>query len=130
MAAQEVGRPVFLPTVIGIPGQFRADTVHPKIISSRERNKVDSGPIGIETNRQEAALNPFLECDSQLPMTLQFIEQTALSPKTIWRFRKKRFLRRLRGPTEAGFQHNALIFLRGNYVSAPRVLRFAVQPCA
>jgi hypothetical protein len=42
----------------------------------------------------ETAVNQPLECDSQPPMALsQFIEETALSPTTIWRFRKKGFLR-------------------------------------
>jgi hypothetical protein len=58
------------------------------------RNKVDTLPIGMETNCHETAVNPSRDCDSQPPMALsQFIEQTALSPTTVWRFRKKGFLR-------------------------------------
>jgi hypothetical protein len=43
----------------------------------------------MEPNCHETAVNDF-----QPPMALsQFIEQTALSPTTVWRFRKKGFLR-------------------------------------
>jgi hypothetical protein len=50
----------------------------------------------MESNRHETAVNASLEVDSQPPMALsQFIEQTALSPTTVWRFRKKGFLRTL-----------------------------------
>src|SRR5713101_2130796 len=57
-------------------------------------NAVDTSSIGMETNCHETAVNPCPECDSQPPMALsQFIEQTALSPTTVWRFRKKGFLR-------------------------------------
>jgi hypothetical protein len=49
---------------------------------------------GMELNCHETAVNPSPECDFQPPMALsQFIEQTALSPTTVWRFRKKGFLR-------------------------------------
>jgi hypothetical protein len=48
----------------------------------------------METNCHETAVNPFLEYDSEPPMALsQFIEQAALSPTTVWRFRKRGFLR-------------------------------------
>jgi len=48
----------------------------------------------MESNRHETAVNSSLECDSQPPMALsQFIEQAALSPTTVWRFRNKGFLR-------------------------------------
>jgi hypothetical protein len=48
----------------------------------------------MESNRHETALNSPLGGDSQPPMALsQFIEQSALSPTTVWRFRKKGFLR-------------------------------------
>jgi hypothetical protein len=58
------------------------------------RNKVDTSPIGMETNCHETAVKPSRDCDSQPPMALsQFIEQTALSRTTVWRFRKKGFLR-------------------------------------
>jgi hypothetical protein len=47
----------------------------------------------METNGHEIAVNCFAS-DAQPPMALsQFIEQSALSPTTIWRFRKKGFLR-------------------------------------
>jgi hypothetical protein len=48
----------------------------------------------MESNRPETAVNTSPEVDSQPPMALsQFIEQSALSPTTVWRFRKKGFLR-------------------------------------
>jgi hypothetical protein len=54
---------------------------------------VDTGVGGMHTNDHETQGNPNTSLDSEPPMALdKFIEQTGLSPVTIWRFRKKRFL--------------------------------------
>jgi hypothetical protein len=54
---------------------------------------VDTGGDGMHTNDHETKRNPNTFRDSEPPMALdKFIEQTGLSPVTIWRFRKKKFL--------------------------------------
>jgi hypothetical protein len=54
---------------------------------------VDTGALGMHTNDHETKRNPNTFIDSEPPMALdKFIEQTGLSPVTIWRFRKKKFL--------------------------------------
>jgi hypothetical protein len=48
----------------------------------------------MQTKRHETTRNRETYVDSDPPMALdKFIEQTGLSPVTIWRFRKKHFLR-------------------------------------
>src|SRR5437773_5225445 len=48
----------------------------------------------METKAHETTRNHNARVDSDPPMALdKFIEQTGLSPVTIWRFRKKDFLR-------------------------------------
>ena len=47
----------------------------------------------MDTKDHETKRNPNASLDSEPLMALdKFIEQTGLSPVTIWRFRKKRFL--------------------------------------
>jgi hypothetical protein len=47
----------------------------------------------MHTNDHETKSNLNTSLDSEPPMALdKFIEQTGLSPVTIWRFRKKKFL--------------------------------------
>jgi hypothetical protein len=47
----------------------------------------------MHTNDHETKGNSNAPVDSEPPMALdKFIEQTGLSPVTVWRFRKKRFL--------------------------------------
>jgi hypothetical protein len=54
---------------------------------------VDTDAVGMHTNDHEKKGNPKTFLDSEPPMALdKFIEQTGLSPVTIWRFRKKKFL--------------------------------------
>jgi hypothetical protein len=54
---------------------------------------VDTAACGMHTNDHETKGNPNTFLDSEPPMALdKFIEQTGLSPVTIWRFRKKKFL--------------------------------------
>jgi hypothetical protein len=54
---------------------------------------VDTAARGMHTNDQETKRNPNTVVDSEPPMALdKFIEQTGLSPVTVWRFRKKEFL--------------------------------------
>src|SRR5947207_11109348 len=48
----------------------------------------------MHTNDHETKGNSNPPVDSEPPMALdKFIEQTGLSPVTVWRFRKKKFLR-------------------------------------
>ncbi len=50
--------------------------------------------MGMQTNRHETASNPVPPADIEPPMALsQFIQLSALSPTTVWRFRRKGFLR-------------------------------------
>ena len=54
---------------------------------------VDTGARGMHTNDHETKRSPNTFLDSEPLMALdKFIEQTGLSPVTIWRFRKKKFL--------------------------------------
>jgi hypothetical protein len=54
---------------------------------------VDTAARDMHTHDHETKRNPDALVDSEPPMALdKFIEQTGLSPVTIWRFRKKKFL--------------------------------------
>jgi hypothetical protein len=54
---------------------------------------VDTGAGGMHTNDHETKRNLNTSLNSEPPMALdKFIEQTGLSPVTVWRFRKKKFL--------------------------------------